>query len=198
MGEKLADFSGLKPRILAKSHYTPDLGLMVCELIASGYTMKKVAEEINIHASNIYHWAATNETFANMMIRARQMQSHVIMDRAYEELEDHIARGEAKDGRQAVEGYVKIAEKLHPLKYGVRHVEYKGEIETKMSEDERNLRILELLAKSNPELIAQHVPNQIESTVEKPYGLFEDVESGGSEEFTEEGESRSNGYSEAS
>jgi transposase len=197
MGEKLSEFEGFKPIKLAKSHYTPDLGLAVCELIASGLTIRKVAEELGVHQSTIYLWASQNETFANMMIRARQMQAHVLMDKAYEEMEAHIERGEAKDGRQAVEGYVRIAEKLHPLKYGVRHVEYKGEIETKMGEEERNLRILELLAKTNPELIAKHVPEQITASTES-YRLLENLESGGSEESSDESETGCEDYSEAS
>lgn len=197
MEVKLSEFKGLQPRELALSHYTPDLGALVCELIASGLTMKRVAEAIGTNSQSIYKWAVNHKGFSDQMIAARAHQAHVLMDRAYEELEDHIARGEAKDGRQAVEGYVKIAEKLHPLKYGIRHVEYRGEIENKMSEDERNLRILELLARTNPELLIGHVPETIDIT-EESNRLLEDSKSRSSEEPSEQSEAEPSDYSEAS
>jgi hypothetical protein len=164
--------------------------------------MSEVSAVMKLSTNIIYKWANRVPEFCDMMIRARTQQAHILMDKAHEQLEAHLARDDAKNGRQAVEAYIKLAEKFSPQKYGVRHVEYKGEIETRMSEGDRNLKILELLARANPELFKEHVPD----TIEIPYyesspesiRLLEDSSPRAGERSFEEVEARPQQYSEAS
>jgi hypothetical protein len=166
-------------------------------MLASGNTMNLVGKELGVEPHVIYRWAYKNPEFSEMMIRARTQQAHSLMDKAYDQLEEHIARDDAKQGRQAVEAYIAIAAKLAPMKYGIRHVEYKGEIETRMSEGDRNLKILEILAKNNPELFKDHVPDSI--TIEsEPVRLLENFESRSGEGLIEEVEAEPAEHREAS
>ena len=137
--------------------------------------MTQTAKKIGVHSSAIYTWASKNPEFSDALIRARTYQAHCLMDRALEQLEDHIAAGDAKNGRQAVEAYIKLAERMAPSKYGTRFVQHSGEIETKISAEERNLRILEILAKTSPELFKEHVPQIIDISAE-PARLLENFE----------------------
>jgi cytidylate kinase len=171
---RLSDFVGLKPEKLGPTIYTQERAQLICEMIASGFTMEKVAKTMKMDTHTIYTWAYKNPEFSKMLCRARTQQSHTLMDRALFQLEEHLARDDAKNGRQAVEAYIKIAERIAPHKYGTRYSEVRSEIEHKMSEDERNLRILEILAKANPELFKEHVPEAIEITAE-PARLLEDT-----------------------
>jgi hypothetical protein len=174
MSGRLADFAGLKPQRLGRESYTPERGEFVCELVASGLTMQTVSRQTGISTQAIYDWAYKHPEFSEMLCLARQQQSHVLMDRALFQLEEHLARDDAKNGRQAVEAYIKIAERLAPQKYGVRYTETRAEVEIKVSEEERNLRILEILAKTSPELFKEHVPEAIDITAE-PARLLEDA-----------------------
>jgi hypothetical protein len=149
--------------------------------------MNAAADKLGSPTSEIYKWAYKNPDFSDLMIRARQHQAHCLIDRALFQLEEHLARDDAKNGRQAVEAYIKLAERLAPHKYGVRHVEHSGEIGVKVSEEERNLRILELLAKTNPELFIEHVPQAIDITAE-PARLLENAEAKSGERASREAE----------
>jgi transposase len=171
---RLGDFVGLKPKKIGPGIYTQERAELICEMIASGLTMEKIAKRLKIETHSIYTWAYKNPEFSEMLCRARSQQSHTLMDRALFQLEEHLARDDAKNGRQAVEAYIKLAERLAPQKYGTRYSEVRNEIEHKVSEDERNLRILEILAKTNPELFKEHVPEAIEITAE-PARLLENI-----------------------
>jgi hypothetical protein len=182
---RFVDFVGFKPKKLGPNIYTKERAELICEMIAGGFTMEKIAKNLKIETQAIYTWAYKNPEFSEMLCRARQQQSHTLMDRALFQLEEHLARDDAKNGRQAVEAYIKIAERFAPHKYGTRYTETRAEVELKVSEEERNLRILEILAKASPELFKEHVPEAIEITAE-PARLFEDSSSRASKGSTSE------------
>lgn len=175
---------GFEPPAPKKSTYTEEKATIVCDAIACGNTMTKAAELAGITTNDIYRWAYKQKEFSDALILARTHQAHAIMDKAFESMEEYASQGMAKEGRQAVEGYIKIAEKMNPRKYGMKHVEHSGEVKKTLSADERNLRILELLAKANPELFQQNV-KEIGITAE-PFGLLEDSKAGRGEEITVE------------
>jgi hypothetical protein len=129
----------------------------ICELISVGYTIKDIGNITGVASNTMYKWAWKNKAFSDSMILARRNQAHVLMDRAHEAAADGVIHEREKDANFTVNAYIKIAEKLNPRKYGVKLVEYSGEQDIRITDDQRTLRILELLAKNNPGIIEQAV-----------------------------------------
>lgn len=129
----------------------------ICELISVGYTIKEIANITGVASNTVYKWCWKNKTFSDQMILARRNQAHVLMDRAHEAAADGVIHEREKDANFTVNAYIKIAEKLNPRKYGVKLVEYSGEQDIRITDEQRTLRILELLAKNNPGIIEEAV-----------------------------------------
>lgn len=182
MSATLADMKGFEPKEYTTPEYSLALGDEVCTLIACGNTVAEVERALGFDRKFIYKWAVKHKEFCEALIRARTQQAHALVDKAYVSLEDHIENGEAGKGRHAVEAYLKIAGAINPTKYGVRHVEHSGEIKTAISKEEKNLRILELLAKANPELFKKNVEEI--TTATEPLRILEDLNAGSGDEPT--------------
>jgi hypothetical protein len=96
------------------------------------------------------------------------------MDRAAEAVADGVNNQREKDAKFAVDAYVRIAEKLNPRKYGVKLVEYSGEQDIRITDEHRTLRILELLAKNDPTLVAEAIPEEVAQALPDFSGSEED------------------------
>lgn len=171
--------------------YSQEMMDKVCELISVGYNMKEIANITKVHTNTIYRWAWKNKAFSDAMILARRNQAHVLMDRAHEAAADGVIHEREKDANFTVNAYIKIAEKLNPKKYGVKLVEYSGEQDIRITDEQRTLRILELLAKNNPAIIEE----AIEANALPDYSNAEEYDAGEEEGAADEDYAYSGRYS---
>lgn len=129
----------------------------ICELISVGHTMGEVSNIVGVSSQTIYKWSWKNKGFAEAIILARQSQAHVLIDKAHEAIREGASLGREKDVKFTADGFIKLAEKINPKKYGVKLVEYSGETDLRVTDDQRTRRILELLASNAPEVIEQAI-----------------------------------------
>jgi hypothetical protein len=193
VGERIAkELEGIDRKLYRGDDlYCQEMMDKVCELISVGYSMNEIANITGIATNTIYRWCWKNKAFSDSMILARRNQAHVLMDRAHQAAADGVIHEREKDANFTVNAYIKIAEKLNPRKYGVKLVEYSGEQDIRITDEQRTLRILELLAKNNPALIEQAV----EVDALPDYSDVEEYESGEEEGAPDEDYSYSRRYS---
>lgn len=65
----------------SESGYTPELGVAICEMIATGdKSLRQVARELSLSHSTILLWALKNEDFADQYARACEIRDEASME----------------------------------------------------------------------------------------------------------------------
>jgi hypothetical protein len=100
------------------SKYTPELGALICERMASGETLQAICREPGMpDISTIYRWAEAHEDFRASHARARIRQADAFVDGITDicDTEEDPARARVRmDARKWV------ASKMIPERYGDR------------------------------------------------------------------------------
>jgi hypothetical protein len=104
--------------------YTPELGDLICSMLAEGISLKRVCEKAEMPSrQTIYTWLRIHETFLDNYMRAKDDSADAyaddiadIADRVMDR--DPQRRIDPHAARVAIEGKKWAASKLKPKKYG--------------------------------------------------------------------------------
>ena len=91
---------------------------IICEGLASGLSLNRVAQEIGISDSSVYEWMAADSDFAEKYARARQTGYAVMADQLVD-ISDSVEGDPARD-RLRVDTRKWMLSKMLPKVYGER------------------------------------------------------------------------------
>ena len=127
------------------SIYSPDLADRLCELIASGMSLRKACEIDGIPSTTtVMKWLREREDFAAQYARAREVQAEHY---AEDIVEIADTEPDAARARVRVDARKWTAAKLLPKKYGDRvNLDHSGSIQT-LTDEQIAARFAELQAR---------------------------------------------------
>jgi hypothetical protein len=108
-----------KPRA---DHYTEEIGLKICEWLASGQSLRAFCREPGTPSqSMVYRWLIAHEDFREKYRVAREVQADTLVDELVEIADAKTADvNETQRNRLRVDTRKWVAAKQRPVKYGER------------------------------------------------------------------------------
>lgn len=129
------------------STYTAEMGNKICERIAEGQSLQRICRDEDMpDRQRVLAWLRANNAFRAHYASARDEQTDSFLDLANSKLEGAYDKDSATMAKALAEGYVRIAEKQSPKKYGNK-LELSGSLEMKMTDEQLESRLAQLLGK---------------------------------------------------
>lgn len=159
--------------------YNKDLAEAMCKRISSSsLSNEKICQEFKINYDTFFEWLNKHEEFSDMYKRAKELQSHHLVDQALEIADSKIPEKDvatASMRKLAVETRLKIAEKLAPRIWGkTEKLEVDVNVKHQMTDDKFGKLLETIKAKK---LEAAEQDNQTLNDEEKAEGYIEYEES---------------------
>lgn len=122
------------------SDYTPELASIICLRLADGDSMRLICAGDDMPAqSTVYFWIAKHPEFSEQYARAREIQGHVLADKAVDEAMMATCKETAQAANVRFQALKWKAGKLAPKVYGDKQqIEHSGAIRRSqdMTDDE--------------------------------------------------------------
>lgn len=109
-----------KARVGRPSSFTPELAEAVCMGIMAGYGLRTVCASKGMPSpSMVYRWLHVNKQFREQYMRARDIQSHVLVDEVVDIADNAMCEKDAiQKARVMIDARMRMAAKLNPKVYG--------------------------------------------------------------------------------